>query len=523
MPAATRSPEEELIRRDDEEDLKRVTHALLERLSESQRKVAALHTHGRKRREIATQLGLSPRTVKRMLESIMALSRAELVRLAGQGCESGETLIARFAFGLARPREMREAQQHLATCPRCGALYERLDMWRQKVAAVLPLPVVQKAHPGFIERAMHGAAERLSAFAHRGGSRGSGLRERVGEVSGDVKQHATAAYYRTVDPTPLAGLRPGTAAATVAGCLAIGGATYCVQQGVDPTGGLMGVSAPAHYQRHEPRHRKVAHVVQPPTTPADPSNYLRTYKAEVDVTDGQAPSVGIVPDTALGRGDWVSGTQPRDYQATDNVGVRSAQALVSGSGGGLDTQSCLLATPQGVFADGIPCPNGAGQIQVDTKSLREGTQPLIVQAQDIAGNLGISSPVTARIDNTAPARVDVTVDGGEGWRNQNNFSIGWVNPSEGDRAPIAAATYKLCPASGGSCTQGEQDGANIISFNSEVPGAGEWTLSLWRRDAAGRSSTTPWSTASSMPTQHAGASVVCRQRRLAAASSSQTW
>lgn len=215
------------------------------------------------------------------------------------------------------------------------------------------------------------------------------------------------------------------------------------------------------------------------------SNYLRTYKAEVDVADGQAPAVGIVPDTALGRGDWVSGTQPLDYQATDNVGVRSAQALVSGSGGGLDTRSCLLATPQGAFADGVPCPNGAGQIQVDTKSLPEGTQPLIVQAQDTAGNLGNSSPVTARIDNTAPARVDVAVDGGEGWRNQNNFAIGWVNPPEGDRAPISAVTYRLCPAAGGSCTQGEQDGADISHLTSQVPGPGEWTLSLWRRDAAG--------------------------------------
>jgi hypothetical protein len=181
----------------------------------------------------------------------------------------------------------------------------------------------------------------------------------------------------------------------------------------------------------------------------------------------------------------VGGTQPLDYQAADNVGVRTAQALVSGSGGGLDTRSCLLATPGGAFADGVPCPNGPGRIQVDTKTLPEGTQPLIVQAQDAAGNLGNSSAVTAHIDNTAPARVDVTVDGGESWRSQNDFAVAWVNPPEGDRAPISAATYKLCAASGGSCSQGEQDGADISRFPVRVPGPGEWTLSLWRRDAAG--------------------------------------
>jgi hypothetical protein len=143
-------------------------------------------------------------------------------------------------------------------------------MWREKVAAALPLPVVQKVRPGFVERALHAAADRLPGFAHHGGREG-GLRERLGELSGHVKQHVTAAYYRTVDPTPLAGIRPGVAAATVAGCLAIGGgATYCVQQGVNPIGGLMGVALPAHHQRHEPRHRKAARVVQPPTTPADP-------------------------------------------------------------------------------------------------------------------------------------------------------------------------------------------------------------------------------------------------------------
>src|SRR5437763_15547614 len=161
------SPEDELIRREDEAEVQRATRALLDCLSDRQRMVAALDRRGRKRAESAAQLGLSPRTVKRTLERIMAISRAELVRLSGQGCESGETLIARFAFGLAGPREMREAQQHLATCPRCGALYEQLDLWRERVAAALPVPVVEKAHLGLIDRALHGAADRMSALTHR--------------------------------------------------------------------------------------------------------------------------------------------------------------------------------------------------------------------------------------------------------------------------------------------------------------------------------------------------------------------
>jgi 5-hydroxyisourate hydrolase-like protein (transthyretin family) len=92
--------------------------------------------------------------------------------------------------------------------------------------------------------------------------------------------------------------------------------------------------------------------------------------------------------------------------------------------------------------------------------------------------------VTIRVDNTAPPRVDVGVDGGEQWRNQNAFGLRWANPPENDRGPVVAADYKLC-AAGGGCTQGEQTGTDIAALAVQVPGAGEWTVSLWRRDAAG--------------------------------------
>lgn len=215
------------------------------------------------------------------------------------------------------------------------------------------------------------------------------------------------------------------------------------------------------------------------------TNYIRTYQAVVGVEDDQAPTATAAADTPLGSGAWVSGSQPLNYDAEDNVGIRKVGALVGDQSGGSDQRSCSLATPSGAFADGVPCPNGAGQIAVDTHRLPEGTQQLVVQAQDTAGNIGNSAPVTARIDNTAPARADVTVDGGEQWRNQNNFAVTWTNASEGDRAPIVAADYKVCSASGGSCNQAEQAGDGIATLPVAVPGPGEWTVSLWRRDAAG--------------------------------------
>ena len=62
-------------------------------------------------------------------------------------------------------------------------------------------------------------------------------------------------------------------------------------------------------------------------------NFIRTYKAQVRVVDGVGPSAAIVPDSALASGAWVSGSQSLHYSATDNVGVRSAQALVAGRAG----------------------------------------------------------------------------------------------------------------------------------------------------------------------------------------------
>ncbi len=215
------------------------------------------------------------------------------------------------------------------------------------------------------------------------------------------------------------------------------------------------------------------------------TNYIRTYQAKVEVVDEQAPTATIAADTPLAAGAWVSGSQPLHYDAQDNVGVRLAQAVAGDRVGGYEQRPCTLATPEGAYANGVPCPNGAGQITVKTSELSEGTQPLVVQPHDTAGNVGTSAPTTVRIDNTAPARVGVAVDGGDAWRNRNDFVLRWTNPPENDRAPVAAAAYKLCPAPNGGCTQSEQAADGIASLPVQVPGSGEWTVSIWRRDAAG--------------------------------------
>jgi hypothetical protein len=174
----------------------------------------------------------------------------------------------------------------------------------------------------------------------------------------------------------------------------------------------------------------------------------------------------------------VRGTQQVNYAALDNVGVRLARPVFGGIARGDTLRPCNYALP-------VPCTNGVGSLRVTTHDLTEGTQGLVVQAQDAASNWGTSRAVTVRVDNTAPGAVPVTVDGGEGWRNRNDFDLTWSNPPEPDRAPISSASYRVCGV-GATCFADRRVGAGVDRIDGLVlPAPGDWHLRLWREDAAG--------------------------------------
>jgi hypothetical protein len=208
-------------------------------------------------------------------------------------------------------------------------------------------------------------------------------------------------------------------------------------------------------------------------------NYIGTLAAEATVVDGSAPSAGVVQDEPLARGKWVSGKQGVRYEASDNVGIKSASVLIGGEVRGSDPKSCS-------YSQRIPCPNSPGFIEVNTAEAPEGSQPLAVVAEDAAGNRAESAAVTARIDNAAPGAIAVGVGGGEAWRNSNDFDLAWTNPAEPDRAPITAARYRLCRVGGNECSTADSSGEGIAAIDDvKVPSPGEWELRLWREDAAG--------------------------------------
>jgi hypothetical protein len=207
-------------------------------------------------------------------------------------------------------------------------------------------------------------------------------------------------------------------------------------------------------------------------------NYIRTFTAAATVVDTSPPGVAITQDNAFTRGEWVGGTQQVNYGALDNVGVRLARAVVAGIPSANAARPCNYALR-------VPCVNGPGSLTVDTGSLGEGSQVMALQAEDAAGNVGGSPPVSVRIDNTAPGAVPISIEGGATWRNRNDFDIRWINPDEGDRAPIAASQFRLCAMGRSDCITDRRPGAVDHLNNMTVPGPGEWDLRVWREDAAG--------------------------------------
>jgi hypothetical protein len=207
-------------------------------------------------------------------------------------------------------------------------------------------------------------------------------------------------------------------------------------------------------------------------------NYIRTFKAQATVVDGSPPAVSVLQDNPFTQGQWVSGRQTVNYVASDNVGVKRARAIVVNTPFGTHERGCDYAVR-------VPCANGAGAISVDTRSMPDGSHPLAVDALDAADNLGASSHVITRVDNTAPGAVSVDLAGGPGWRNLNDFDLTWVNPAEPDRAPIAAAHYRICRSDGGQCVETQRAGAAISELGHlAVPSPGEWQIRIWREDAA---------------------------------------
>ena len=279
IPAEDDGPEEELVSSEDDADLTELVEEVYSSLPDRGREILSLYGAGYKRPQIAERLGLSERVVKRELLEVMDAARSAVARLAGGGCRHGEPLVLRSVCGLATAAEDAHAREHLARCGRCEIFSERLIAWREKAGAMLPIPAAEGASPGLVERVLHKSAESLSS-----------IKQHIIDGGAQAKQQVAA--YRAVDPTPLAVARPGTVATAVATCiLAIGGgATYCVQQGVNPLGAARGLIASSPESEPEPPAPSPEPESTGPTyTPVEPTETEEAPTPEPTPTSEQAP------------------------------------------------------------------------------------------------------------------------------------------------------------------------------------------------------------------------------------------
>jgi hypothetical protein len=208
----------------------------------------------------------------------------------------------------------------------------------------------------------------------------------------------------------------------------------------------------------------------------------------VSVQDFTRPQVSPAHGELWGSG-WHRGREQAWQSMTDNVGVMLERLHVDGAVVAYqdyrdphwpDYVRCDFSNPR-------PCHDiSPGGIDLDTRTLTDGTHAIAVEAVDAAGN-SAAIDHTIHVDNTAPAHVAVVLDGGEAWRRENGFAVRWQRPPESG-SPMAKVHYELCPARGGAClTRASPSGADELA-GIHVPAAGEHALRLWLEDAAGNAS-----------------------------------
>jgi len=213
-----------------------------------------------------------------------------------------------------------------------------------------------------------------------------------------------------------------------------------------------------------------------------PAVEANLYDAQVKVEDRAAPRF-----TGLYAGPpftWARGATSLLYALTDSSGIASTRLEVNGQPVATTTTSgCDYARPR-------PCPDvplAAFTLHTADAPFHEGRNRVRVTSVDPAGNQSTADR-DVYADNHAPTQVsDIHVEGGEGWRSRNGFSVAWRNP-DGQVAPIVAAQVEICRATGGGCVNGRLAGWGISRVDGLRPPVGDWIVRVYLEDAAGNGS-----------------------------------
>jgi len=178
-----------------------------------------------------------------------------------------------------------------------------------------------------LERVARKSTETLASF-----------KQQIADTGAQLKQQATATYYRAVDPTPLAAARPGTVGAVIASCLAIGGgaATYCVDQGVNPVGAARSLIASTDEpEQEEPSEAEPEPSPGPVYTPVEPTETEEAPAPEPTPTAEQEPEPKPKPEPPKPEDSFEPGSSAyasseagseETYEAPEAAPVESTQS-----------------------------------------------------------------------------------------------------------------------------------------------------------------------------------------------------
>jgi len=222
----------------------------------------------------------------------------------------------------------------------------------------------------------------------------------------------------------------------------------------------------------------------------DPGSWSALRALTITVEDPGAPASWFVGGELLW-GGWRRGAQSVSVAGYDpGSGLRYAETTLDGARVGLTEFACAKASIGGEWraTQMQPCPTGASAAHgVATTAFSDGPHTLVTCATDFAANATCAPAEMVLIDNNPPAHPrTVTLAGGDGWRRQNDFDLGWENPDQGKASPIAGASWRIAGPAGfdsGARFAAGRDRRSLADLG--VPAAGEYSLQVWLRDEAG--------------------------------------
>ena len=191
---------------------------------------------------------------------------------------------------------------------------------------------------------------------------------------------------------------------------------------------------------------------------------------------------------ALWRGGWHRGTRtPGSYSPTTS-GLRHCACASTAASRMLRT----TAIPSGErdvrcdFTGRRPCHDIPGGVRLDT-AVPAGRSPLDPdRGGRRSGQRGRNRSRDRRRQH-APARVNASVEGGEGWRRSNDFAVRWPPPAERCRRSPGPTTASARRA-GASLQYDEPECRRRGADRVELPAPGDYTLRVWLEDEAGNAS-----------------------------------